>query len=644
MERKILMNKTFKSTLALLLCFCMVLSAGITGVAAVKDTPVPAAQNYASIEDFIAQSNATAGDTLAVAGKSVAATNDDADPEAPVEKSIASKPVGKTTLGNIIAKVVNFISDILVNNIVLGALKISVPKSPAILDYDDFSLDDQDNFYAGNETFLDEPAAGARWNLGYAQKSIMPADFGTAPYVRGSLLPYAFTKEAFDELKVRTVILDDGSGRGKTVFSVIDCIGIANSDIRKIRAAVADFAADNNIISINISASHTHSGLDSQGVWSAPASTVLNNIFSSITGLGSIKSGVNSTFLQTMIDQTAASIKEAYVHMEPGTMTYAKKDLSGYIYDRTPPYALDPYLYRLVFTPSTQGAQPTVIATFGCHPESTSYGVENISADFIYYMEEVINKTGSNFLFIQGNVSTTTSSRHNSNDGLELDAHGATMRYGHELGYITLGLTLTQAECAALNLACGDLLGVNVYGNNEEYEDYTIWYEDWVPVAQKTVAPLLNIRIDQFLVKSDNNVSNSISKVSLTNNLFVYDKSTRSYYALTELGYVELGHELQILLSPGEIMSELLIGGPGLLGFQYDSLREMYGENIIICDLMNDAIGYVTADPNYVMLGTQYNEKDDTFVSDTWAILVSMGKRTGSTLIGRFVDLVDSVK
>lgn len=634
------MNKTLKSILAVSLCVCMVLSAGVGGIAASNNAakPVEAAQSYASIEEYVAQSNA--GSTAAAIGKNVAATNDDTDPT-PAAKSITATPVGKTTLGDIIAKVVNFISDFLVNNIVLGALKASVPKSPAIPDYDDFNLDDQDNFYAGTETFLTEPAAGAQWHLGYAQKSIMPADFGTRPYVRGSLLPYAFTTETFDDLKVRTVILDDGSGRGKTVFSVIDCIGIANADVRKIRAAVADFAAANNIVSINVSASHTHSGLDSQGIWNDPAGIVLNNIFSSITGLGAIKSGIETGFLQTMIDQTAASIKEACGNMTAGTLSYAKKDLSEYIFDRTPPYAMDPYLYRLQFTPDAQGATPTIITTFGCHPESTSYDFKTISADFVYYMEEVINNAGFNFVFIQGNVSTTTSSRHNSNDGLDLDSYEAAVRYGYELGYITLALTLTEPQCVALNNTCGDLLGVNVYGNNA---NYTIWYKNWVPVAQKTVAPLLNIRMDQFLLKSDNNVSNAMGKVSLANNFFVYDKSTRSYYTVTELGYVEFGNELQMLLSPGEFMSELLIGGPGLRGFQYDSLREMYGENIIICDLVNDALGYVHADPNYVMLGMQYNAEKDEFVTDTWAILVSMGKRTGSTLIGRFIALTDSVK
>ena len=34
-------------------------------------------------------------------------------------------------------------------------------------------------------------------------------------------------------MKVRTVILDDNTGRGLTVFCVVDCIGISNADVMK---------------------------------------------------------------------------------------------------------------------------------------------------------------------------------------------------------------------------------------------------------------------------------------------------------------------------------------------------------------------------------------------------------------------------
>lgn len=630
------MNKTFKSVLALLLCMCMVLSAGITGTAAAgQATVAPAAQSYASVEAYIAQSTAAEPAVSAAPARNAAAQN-------AAEPSVSTTPVGQTTLGNIFTKIINFISDFFINKVVLGALRAVLPQSPEILDYDTFDLDEYDDFYAGTETFLNEAAQGAQWHLGYAQRSILPADFGTKKYVRGSMIPYGITNETFDDLKVRTVVLDDGSGRGKVVFATIDCIGLANADVRKIRAAVADFAAANNIVSINISASHTHSGIDSQGVWTDPATTVINNIFSSATGQGGIRSGVDSTFLQTMVDQTAASIVEACGSMTAGTLNYAKKELSGYAYDRTPPYAFDRNLYRLEFVPFNQAVKPTIIATYGVHPETTSYSFKTISADFIYYMEEVINAAGFNFLFIQGNVSTTTSSRSYSNDGLQLDDHEAAVRYGYELGYITLGLTRTQTECAALNLASGDLLGVEEYTGRD---GYSVWYENWVPVTATPVAPLLNIRMEQFLVKSDNNVSNVLSKISLTNNRFLYQKSTRSYYTVTEIGYMEIGNgDLKVFLNPGEFMGELLMGGAGLLGFKYDSLRETYGENLIVFDLMNDAIGYVAADPNYVMVGYQYNEENDTYASDTWCLLVSLGKHTASTLFEKFAGLVDSVR
>jgi len=135
-----------------------------------------------------------------------------------------------------------------------------------------------------------------------------------------------------------------------------------------------------------------------------------------------------------------------------------------------------------------------------------------------------------------------------------------------------------------------------------------------------------------------------MSKVSLANNFYLYDKKTNNYYTVTEIGYLELGKELKVLLSPGEFMGELQLGGPGLYGFKYDSLRSMYGENIIVCDLMNDAVGYVHADPNYVMVGMQYDPVSDKYHPDTWSLLVSLGKNTGSILIGKFIDIVDSVR
>ncbi|MEI6580238.1 MAG: hypothetical protein WCN92_12375, partial [Eubacteriales bacterium] len=298
------MKKSFKSIVALSLCLCIVFSASITGFA-VSGSKAPAGtvKSYASIEDYVTQANA-AGKTVKVIGDAVVAN-------AETGKSISPTKIGNTTLGDIFAKSINALSDFAINDVLLGSITTLMPKTKNVQNYAKFDLNNYKNFYKGMETFADKAAAGAHWSLGYAEKSILPADFGKRAYIRGSMAPYASTKETFDDIRTRTVILDDGSGRGKVVFASIDCMGLANADVRKIREAVADFAKANNIVSINVSATHTHSGIDTQGAWNNPLGVLANNILSATTGLLPVKSGVDKTFLDTLIAQSAASIKEA---------------------------------------------------------------------------------------------------------------------------------------------------------------------------------------------------------------------------------------------------------------------------------------------------------------------------------------------
>ena len=160
---------------------------------------------------------------------------------------------------------------------------------------------------------------------------------------------------------------------------------------------------------------------------------------------------------------------------------------------------------------------------------------------------------------------------------------------------------------------------------------------------ETAVTPILNIRMEQFILPVDNGIFKAMGKASIANNLILKEKGTGACYSVTELGYMEIGRDLKVLISPGEIMSEILVGGPGLDGFKYDSLRSMFGENLIIFDLMNDAIGYIAADPNYVMVGMQYNPNNGAYESDSWC-LFSFGKNTGSTIVERFIQVEQSVR
>ena len=628
------MKKILLSVLSVALCLCLIIPIGVTAFAKSDEAPA-VEQTNVTLEEYLADAAAN-GNQVQVVNSNV---GDALDKIGDAFGSLSSTSA-KTVFMKLLAKAINLLSNTLIN--VLGkALGYVIPQTSVIHDFADFNLDEYGNFYAGMSEFLDAPAAGAKWHLGYAQASILPDDFGTTPYTMGGYGLMATTTETFDGLWVRTIVLNDGTGRGNVAFCVLDAIGIANADVRLIREAVADFAKANNIVSVNVSVTHTHSGIDLQGVWDNTVSNVLNNIFLSNLGLAPIKSGVNRTFLNKIIEQTAKTIKTAYADMKGGTLTLAKKDIADdYLRDRTAPYTFDGNLYRLMFTPDDKAEKSTIIASFSAHPENSGYGHTVISADFVPYIEEVLNKAGYNFIYIQGCIGTITYQRGVTDDGLDLTRHEETVRYGHEIGYIILGLTKTEAECKTMNYALGDFLGEAEYGSTE---GYTSWYKDWQPVSESTVAPMLNIAHKQYIIEVSNKLMDIVGKTGITDYFFLYDKTSDKYYTVTESGYMELGKSLLVELCPGETYGELLMGGDGLKGFKYQSLREMYGENIIVFDLMNDAIGYIEPDDDFVMAGVQYSEKKEKFDTDTWC-LISWGQNTASKVISEFMDLVDSVR
>lgn len=619
------MNGTLKKISAFILALCMLFSFSAAAFAQTDAQP-----EYSSPLEYAAES------------------------ETPVVSDSAQSFFASllTLIKKLTARFVNLLSNILINDVVAKALVTVVPDGAAVADYDSFELSEYGNFYEGTGEFLDEPAAGAVWQLGYSEQSIMPADFGEKPYAKGAYLPYMFGDAMYtdddgqaEELRVRTIVMSDSSGRGNVVFAVLDAMGICNADVRLIREALSDFAAANNIVSINVSATHIHTGIDSQGVWTDPVGVLFNNITSD-----EVKYGVDRSFLQAVIDGTKRSVIEAVGDMKTGSLYYSSMDIADYVRDRTAPIAIDTNLYKLEFIPFDSAAEPTLIASFGCHPESSSYDWKtkdengktvfdkNFSADFVWYMEKVINAAGYNFIYIQGDVCTATSSRGLTSDGLDATAHDSALRYGYELGYIALTMNMNRQQRIEINRKTGDRLGVQQHAGEA---DYTVWYDGLETVAAESVKPMLNIRTRQFTVEIENNAMAVIGKTSISDNFVLSDG--KKYYTVSEVGYMEVGDSFKVYISPGETFGELLMGGSGLEGFPYDSIRDTVGEDVIVFDLMNDAAGYVANDANYVMLGLQYNELTGELDSDSWC-LISYGKHAASTFISNFYEVVDSVR
>lgn len=610
------MKKTFKAVIALVLAMLLLMPT----VAFAADGE----ESYESVAQYVAEAEAE---------------------EAPADSLVKLKII--------FSQFLNILSNLFINDILGNILNLVIPDSAAVLEYEDFRLSEYDNFYAGMDEFIDEPQGDKVWSLGYGKASVLPADFGEKSYAKGAYIPYIFGNEMYkdeegeyEDLMARAVVLDDGSGRGKVVFIALDAMGLANSDVRRIREALKDVAKENNIVSINVSCTHIHTGIDSQGVWSDPVGVIFNNIMTD-----DVKYGVERSFIESVVSGSKKAVEEALSDMTTGKMYYSTIEIEDYVRDRTAPISLDTNMYKLEFVPFNIKETPTIIATFGCHPESASYDWSDdgsgdllpfdkkFSADFIWYTEKVLNAAGYNFIFIQGNVSTVTSSRGETDDGVDGNAHYTAVRYGYEIGYILLGMSLGEEDRIALNKATGDMLDVELYKGKE---GYSVWYEGLPTVPAVEVKPVLNIKLKQFFVQIDNNIIALLGKTAVADNL-VLKSADRKYYTVSEVGYLEIGDNMKVYMSPGETFGELVFGGNGAKGFEFAPVREYTGEDIIVMDLMNDAAGYVANPQNYVMAGLQYNEGSGEFDSDTWC-LISYGKKAAPTFIGHFYDVYDSVR
>ncbi|MBQ8026547.1 MAG: hypothetical protein IJ261_00355, partial [Clostridia bacterium] len=211
-------------------------------------------------------------------------------------------------------KVIGFTYLELVIMDILNVLAVNAPvANTGFINADEY---DSPNLMPGHKEFINSNPNG-QWSLGYDQTSLVPDDILDRPYYLGGYLlqnfPSNTVEEVLDDMNVYTVVMDDGSGRGKVAFCTIECIGIANKDIRDIRGMLADFAKENNIVSINVTATHCHSEIDTMGLWNPFFLKMANNTLAALNDQLIFKtlSGPDEAFIQLLKERTAQSIKNA---------------------------------------------------------------------------------------------------------------------------------------------------------------------------------------------------------------------------------------------------------------------------------------------------------------------------------------------
>ena len=517
------------------------------------------------------------------------------------------------------------------------------------------------NFFEGTGTFINKCGEDACWSLGFSHVVLTPVDYKKRPYYMGGyMVPdngfKNLIEDVVDNMMGRAVAMDDGSGRGISLFCTIDCIGIGNADIREIRRVFAQrFASefpDKSLASVNVFSTHAHSCVDTQGLWTDFPAKLFRNLKRKYTGRGVLEKGADEQYMRFLYQRVCDALIEAVTDMTAGQLTLAQKDITeNYFINKNRPSAtgLVTDITRLTFTPFDSTKTPTMIVNLPAHPDVAGLAVKNeagsgrrLSGEYIYYMGQVINRAGYNFMFFNGAICAIYMACDKSNDGLHLDyRYQMSVRFGTVIGKIALSLTKTLAEIKKDILLYNEQEILNEAAlAKQNGGEYTLWCENWEPATECTVAPILNIRLKEIKIPVTNSLMAAVGKLRLANFNGVTGSRNR-LLVVSEIGYMELGNELKIALVPGEFCCDLLVGGDSLYAngsvmrynFGIPPLRKIFGQGTIVFGLANDAVGYIVPDNDYTM-GDPQNHYHE---------LISLGSKTGSTVMSGFVKLADEI-
>ena len=472
---------------------------------------------------------------------------------------------------------------------------------------------DNTGFLEGDGYFLARPAEGAGWSVGFAKASVLPDTLTGDLYIAGYL---AFPPNKADgrltDQFVRAIALDDGSGRGIHVFAVVDCVGISNHDIRRIRTRLKDLIAEKNVLSLNVSATHCHSGVDTMGVWGDLIEALKKNpkAVKKQKTAGDAVSGRNEEMMDYLIETAAETITEAVADMTPGRLDFALLDAAAFIRDKRPPYVLDDVMTVLRFAPDDTAKEKLIAVILSAHP--TNYGgkQKQISADFPFFTCDELEKHGYRAAYFQSDELAVATDRG------KFTTENATREEGIE--------------------QYGRAIASYVLGADEgEY---------------RPVEPLINVKLIETFVPVDNALMTLLGKLKLVSNNVVRvtasnakkpKKKEWDYYFNTEVGYAELGTELKLALIPGELAPEILVGGAydeseSYTGKKWDvpPLKDAVTGRLSVIGLCNDCIAYIIPDNDFgsVFAPLHYEES------------VSAGRRTGSNIAHAFLRCVEEAE
>ena len=518
--------------------------------------------------------------------------------------------------------------------------------------------------------------AGDSWYLGFSERSITPPDIDTKNYYIGGNLsvPPRRVRGVLDDIKVRAIAISDGEGRATEVFCAVDCIGLTNTVVRRIRSELDSFCRTNNVGYINMFSTHAHSSIDTMGIWSVTGKKFFENISKLIMHSQPLPS-VDGAFIDFIVEKTKKAVAEAVRNMEPGRlfaaqigknsiekleeysakkpygdMTLSEYGIKDFIFAKRPPREYSPRLNRLRFVPDNGASRQTVLVNFGAHPYANGLRIKNnrgdmLSADFPFYMERVINSAGENFIFINGAVNGIYPNR-GAGGVKEENFTRQTEALGRDLGKLVLAMTKECEEIEQNSL-------LSPKNSGEAYKS-AVERMGKCTVEERELEPKLISIHKETALRVDNPLEKIIGKLGFA--CFDMTRPAKGIYELeTETGYLELGGKFKALLVPGEITPGLVSGTGDMIAENsitnrasgFKSLCDIVGGDTAVFGLANDALGYIIPDNDYCMFFAGYGKLAEKLFFKDYAHyqeMFSIGAHTASAFAAGVEDMMKSFK
>ena len=438
---------------------------------------------------------------------------------------------------------------------------------------------------------------GEKYNVGFATAEVMPdlsgdktywiAGHGSGHKMEGVLTP----------VSVSAMWFDCGTGEG-FVWVCADIIGLTRVEVQTVRGMLADFSKKSGCKFINISCSHSHSGIDTIGYWGKP-------------NLVSIPSdGKDPDYMKLLFNRICEVCEKAYENRKPGKLYLGTVNVPGAQFAKRLLGKLNDTLTRFRFVPE-DGGRESWLVNFAGHPNSLGGSNRMLSGEYPYFLRETVkNGCGADIMFGNGAVGALDLAQLDENDNVE-----NIKKQGKMLGE------------AAMSVC-----------NDEELKpEITLLNQPFYMPASNYVLTLLAMR------------------KTMNTDAYPDTRGDVGIALKSEMTYLKIGKQ-QILMLPGENFSPTIYGD--YIGAEESCtgkggeinpkpLVDVAGDkNLLVFGISNDMTGYVVPPNDFLLNPTQpyLNGYKDKFGKNHYHETNSLGKNIQQVLVDEFTDIMSRVK